>query len=207
MNVLSIDTATDAAAVALWREGTAAVRPLGWRATFTETAPAVAALLEAAGLGWEAVDAVAIPAGPGSFTGLRVGAALALALAEARGAALHAVPTLAAVAEAYAGPGDGEVVADLDARRGRRFAARYAREAGGWRLLEGPLDVAPEALTAWAGEAPVVGPDRPARPGASPPTLAEGVARLVARDPERYRLPAPAALEIVYARPGVDRAP
>lgn len=206
MIVLAIDTATDAAAVALLSGGRARVRGLGWRATFTETAPAMAALLEEAGIGWEAVDAIAVPGGPGSFTGLRVGAAIALAVAEARGTPLHAVPTLEAVAEAWAGPGDRAVCADLDARRGRRYVARYAREARGWRLVEGPLDVEPGVVEERAGGWPVVGPDRPSR-REDPPTLAEAMARLVARDPDRHRLASPEALELAYARPGVDPPP
>lgn len=202
--VLAIDTATDAAAVALAVGGETRVRRLGWRASFTETAPAIEALLAEAGTGWGSLEAVGVPAGPGSFTGLRVGAAMALAVAEARGAALHAVPTLEAVAEAFAGPGDLAVCASLDARRGRRYAAKYERTEGGWRLVEGPVDVPPEAVEAMAGAWPVVGADRPPRSGEKAASVAEAVARLIRADPRRHRLESPERLRLVYARPGVD---
>lgn len=207
VNVLAIDTATDGAAVALLVAGEARARRLGWRATFTDTAPAVEALLREAGIGWDDLDALAVPVGPGSFTGLRVGAAMAMGLAEARGLPLHAVPTLEAFAEAYAAPGDRAVCVSLDARRGRRYLARCERADGGWRTVEGPLDVVPDAVEALADASPVVGPDLPRRGERSeePPTVAETVARLVARDPGRHRLEAPDRLRLVYARAGVDR--
>lgn len=209
MNVLAIDTATDAAAVALLRGEAIRSRRLEWRATFTGTAPAIEALMEESGTRWADLDALVVPAGPGSFTGLRVGAAMALGIAEARGIELHAVPTLEAVAESFAGPGDAAVCVSLDARRGRRWVAIYERRAAGWRRLEGPLDVVPEDVAEVAGGRPVVGPDLPRRgaAGGDPPVAVEAMARLVARDPVRHRLEGPDRLRLVYARPGVDRPP
>lgn len=205
MNVLAIDTATDEAAVALRTGERTRVRRLGWRTSFTETAPAIEALLEEAGTAWEDLAAIAVPAGPGSFTGLRVGAAIALGIGESRAIPLHAVPTLAAVAEAHAGFDDERVCASIDARRGRRYVAVYERERGGWRRVVGPEDVPPGEVAGIAGGTPVVGPNLDPRHEA-PPTIAEAVVALVARDPDRYRLATPGALRLIYARPGVDRS-
>lgn len=209
MNVLAIDTATDAASVALLRGESIRSRRLEWRATFTGTAPAIEALMEESGTGLEDLDALAVPTGPGSFTGLRVGAAMALGIAEARRIALHAVPTLEAVAEAFAAAADEAVCVSLDARRGRRYVAIYERGTAGWRRLEGPLDVVPGEVEALAAGRPVVGPDLPRRGDAArdPPLAAEAMAWLVSREPERYRLEDPDGLRLVYARPGVDRPP
>ena len=96
--------------------------------------------LEAAGVGWEALDRLAVGVGPGSFTGLRIGIATARALAQARGLPMVGVSTLEALAR---GAGDAPLVlAALDARRGEIFAAAWR---GGAPLLA-PSALAPEAL-------------------------------------------------------------
>jgi tRNA threonylcarbamoyl adenosine modification protein YeaZ len=82
----------------------------------------------AAAGGWQAVDSIAVGIGPGSFTGLRVGIATALALAASTGLRARGVCTLDAL-----GRGLGESdergsnrLAVLDARRKEVFAALYA---------------------------------------------------------------------------------
>ncbi|HUF88822.1 MAG TPA: tRNA (adenosine(37)-N6)-threonylcarbamoyltransferase complex dimerization subunit type 1 TsaB [Gemmatimonadota bacterium] len=201
--VLAIDTATPAGAVALLVEERVLRRPIEWRSSFRQVAPALEALLDEAGLRLADLEAIAVPAGPGSFTGLRVGAAMALGLTRLTGR-LYGVPTLAAVAEAYAPPRERRVCATLDARRGRRYAALYERAAPGrWELLRGPGDAAPEEVTEIAGGAPLVGPEGDLTRSSGAGALAEAVARLAAGDP-RYALAAPGDLRLVYARPGVD---
>ena len=98
--VLAIDTATAAGSVALRVGDRTGERGLVWRSSFREVAPAIEELMGEAGLSWADLDGIAVPSGPGSFTGLRVGAALALGLARIADLPLYAVPTLAAVAEA-----------------------------------------------------------------------------------------------------------
>lgn len=196
MRILAIDTATTEAAIALGVEGEVRERRLGWRAAFRESAPAMEALLEEAGLGWSDLDGLAVPAGPGSFTGLRVGAAMALPIAELREIPLFAPSTLAIVAEAGAPPEATSVCASLDARRGRRYAAVLERAAGAWAIVRGPVDIDVDQVEGWAGELPDVRLER--RRGRSSPAVA--LATLVARVPDAYRLPTPAALRIAYAR-------
>jgi tRNA threonylcarbamoyladenosine biosynthesis protein TsaB len=101
--------------------------------------------VEAAG-GWAAVEGIAVGLGPGSFTGLRVGVATAQALAASAGVPVVGVGTLDALARGLgrsAVPGDGDLVAVLDARRGEVFAGRYS--AAGERRW-GPWVGGPEAL-------------------------------------------------------------
>jgi tRNA threonylcarbamoyladenosine biosynthesis protein TsaB len=96
--------------------------------------------LEAAGVGWDALDRLAVGVGPGSFTGLRIGIATARALAQARGLPIVGVSTLEALAR---GAGDAPIVlAAIDARRGEAFAAAWR---GGAPLLAASA-LAPEAL-------------------------------------------------------------
>src|SRR5204863_4456151 len=87
-----------------------------------ELMPAVADVMERAGLGYEQLDALAVGVGPGTFTGLRIGVTTARALAHAEDLSLHPVSSLAALAEGI----DGELRLPLiDAKRGELFAALY----------------------------------------------------------------------------------
>jgi tRNA threonylcarbamoyladenosine biosynthesis protein TsaB len=200
LKILAIDTATDESAVALHVDGASAERSVAWRSAFLETAPAALELLRWSGIGWRDLDGIAVPAGPGSFTGLRVGAALALGIAELRGLPLFAPSTLAVVAEAAAPGGAGRVLATLDARRGRRYAAVLVRKGAAWSVAAGPVDVETDAAEAWAPGLPHARLETAGREGS--PALA--LARLVAAAPDSYRLASPSDLRIAYARPATE---
>ena len=105
----------------------------------SELMPAVARLLDDAGAEWGDLTAVAVGVGPGTFTGLRIGAATARAIAHARGLALHPVSSLAALA---AGIEDERALAVIDARRGEVYAALYE----GGREAVAPFAARPDAL-------------------------------------------------------------
>lgn len=105
-----------------------------------------------AGIPPSRLDAIAIGAGPGSFTGLRIGMATAKGIAFAAGRPLWMVSSLAALAEDAArflgsGPGDAGTVtaAVLDARRGEVFAGCFR---GGASLAEERV-MPPGELAAW----------------------------------------------------------
>jgi tRNA threonylcarbamoyladenosine biosynthesis protein TsaB len=86
--------------------------------------PAVAEALAEAGLSVGRVDRLACGAGPGSFTSLRIAAAIAKGLAAAMGRPLYPVSSLALMAGAAEPPlGPGEYVLVLDALRGEAYAA------------------------------------------------------------------------------------
>ncbi len=90
-------------------------------------APAIAFLLQTTGLTAANLEAVAVSAGPGSYTGLRIGVSTAKGIAFAHDLPLVAVPTLEGLAtqvQPFARPGDGIVVA-LDARRGDLYIAVF----------------------------------------------------------------------------------
>ena len=75
----------------------------------------------------EEVEVYAVAAGPGSFTGVRVGLTAAKGLAVARGKGVAPVSTLAATA-VLAPPGPRILIPVLDARRGELYAGVYQRE-------------------------------------------------------------------------------
>lgn len=102
-------------------------------------------LLAHAGVTLDAVDALALTIGPGSFTGLRIGLSTALGLAFGTSLRLAPVPTLAALAlQAELAPGELAVPL-LDAQRGEVYAGLYS--ANGEPILP-EVCVAPAAWLA-----------------------------------------------------------
>ena len=84
--------------------------------------PGIDAALSEARLDVFGVDRVVCGGGPGSFTSLRIAAAIAKGLAMAAGKPLHAVSSLALMVGAVDPPlGPGEYVATLDALRGEYY--------------------------------------------------------------------------------------
>ena len=105
-------------------------------------------VLAAAAIPLEAIDLLAVAAGPGSFTGLRVGIAAMQGLAMATGRKIVPVSALDALAAAGANGDGGPVAAWIDAQRGRgiRVALRRHRHAP----PDGPSSLAPSpTLDAW----------------------------------------------------------
>jgi len=146
---LGIDTATDRASVALAIPGraTAEREIAGSRRHAAALLPLIVELLQEAGMPLAALDALAVSDGPGSFTGLRVGATVAKALVRARGLPLWTAPSLLVRAAGVAGEGQ-TVLALADALRGDVYAAAY-RFAGGVIHEElAPSVYRPDALAA-----------------------------------------------------------
>lgn len=164
---LALDTSTDRLSVALAAEGAAPLEAHvdGARRHAAAILPAVEQLLHALGAGPRDVRQVVLADGPGSFTGLRVGAAVSKALAAARGVELWTVPALAARAAAAGAPGE-VVVSVLDALRGELYSAAYRVEPDAIVPLLPPLARTPETLRA-ALDAPSL------LVGEAPPTVAE----------------------------------
>ena len=91
--------------------------------------PAVDQLFELMGMKLKDMDYIAYTAGPGSFTGLRIGAAAALGLA--RGAKLPCIPVPTLDALAYnIGHTDSLIMPMMDARGQQVYTAVYGWEQG-----------------------------------------------------------------------------
>jgi tRNA threonylcarbamoyladenosine biosynthesis protein TsaB len=132
--LLAIETATELVGAAV-AEGTE-VRAEAWvagRRRHAETlAPLVDQVLAAAEVEVAGLSVVAVDVGPGLFTGLRVGVAMAKGLAFAAGINVVPVSSLTTLARAAFDTGfTGDVLAVVDARRAEVFAARFGPAPGG----------------------------------------------------------------------------
>lgn len=142
MHVLAFDTATDVVSVALGRDG----QPLGMvqlaagREHAERLVPAIAEVVDGAGVGLDRLAAIAVGIGPGRFTGLRVGVTTAKVMAQALGIPVVGIGSLDLVAYPLH-HARREVVAVVDARRKEVFWARYQPVPGGLaRLTDDAVD-------------------------------------------------------------------
>jgi tRNA threonylcarbamoyladenosine biosynthesis protein TsaB len=218
---LALDTATDRASIALGVAGGEALEEniSGARRHAASLLPAVQALFCQAGVSLDDLEGIALSDGPGSFTGLRVGASVAKALVHARGVALWTAPSLMVRAAGVA-PGDGVVLSISNALRGAVYAAAYRflpaqvvtelapsvyppAELIGSGLEpalvvgEAPAEIL-AALESWSGR-PVVGP-----PEGSP--RAARLLELVGRAGAATRVEAVQEWEPIYGRPAEAQA-
>lgn len=93
----------------------------------------------------QTVDAIAVAGGPGSFTGLRIGAATAKGLGLALKKPLIHVPTIAGLAYNLWGA-RGIICPIMDARRGQVYTGIYRFEDGKLRTLEDQMAISIEEL-------------------------------------------------------------
>lgn len=141
MILLALETATDVPTLALGgRSGGAASRALAHRGELSRTIDAeVAALLAESGLRIADLEGVVVADGPGSFTGLRIGAAFAKGLCRAAGLPLYVAPSMLGAARAR-GQRGGTVLVEYDALRGDVYRAvyRFAPDAASVETLLAP---------------------------------------------------------------------
>lgn len=142
MSWLALDTATDRASVALSAKGEVAERHAdGARGHARQLLPMIDELLREADVSLADLDGVIVADGPGSFTGLRVGAAVAKALHDAVGLTLFTAPSLKGRALAGAHLG-APVLVTSDALRGDVYAAVYSFDESAVQTLYTPGVVA-----------------------------------------------------------------
>jgi tRNA threonylcarbamoyl adenosine modification protein YeaZ len=126
--VLALDTATPASTAALVEvtadglRGVAERRTVDPRAHGEKLAPEIAATLAEAGVRPADLTAIVAGTGPGPYTGLRVGLATAVSMAQALGIPAYGVCSLDGLGRA-AGP--GRVLVATDARRREVYWATY----------------------------------------------------------------------------------
>lgn len=131
MLILAFETSAKAGSVALWQDG----RLLGESyqntgLTHSQTLLAMAEdLLGSCGCTPQDVTAAAVAAGPGSFTGVRIGVAAAKGFAWGLEIPCCGVSTLEAMAENF-GAWDGYVVPVMDARRNQVYNAIFQAKGG-----------------------------------------------------------------------------
>lgn len=151
MIVLALDTTTRAGSVAVADDDRVlALVPGDASRTHGERLPAeIAAALEHAGLSRDRVDLLAVAAGPGAFTGLRIGLAAMQGLAMTLGKPVAGVSALDALAAQVRDPGVEVIAPWMDAQRGDVFASLV--DARTHRTIEAPLTASPAAVAdQWA---------------------------------------------------------
>lgn len=219
--LLAIESATDRASVAL---GVPGADPLeenvaGARRHAAALLPMIQSLLRRAGASLDDLTGIVLSDGPGSFTGLRVGASVAKALVQARNLPLWVAPSLLVRAAGVA-RADEMVLAVAGALRGEVYAAAYRflperihtelapsvrrpdeLVQGGFTpavvVGEAPADIL-AVLESWIGR-PVIGP-----PEGAP--HATRLLALVGRGGGARQVDAVSGWEPVYGRPAEAQA-
>lgn len=134
MKLLALDTSTEACSVALHLDGAEHARfELVAQQHSSRLLPMIDACLADAGLRLTQLDGIAFGRGPGSFTGLRIGAGVVQGLAFAATLPVVPVSSLAALAQAQTGE---RVYAAFDARMAQVYYGRYRRAPDGLVRLE-----------------------------------------------------------------------
>lgn len=154
MRIAAIETATEWCSVALWHGGEiASLETRAGNRHAERVLPMVEQLLARAGWAVAQLEGLAFGAGPGSFTGLRIGCGVVQGIAYARDLPVVGVSTLEAMAEESGVP---RVIVALDARMGEVYYSAYERSEHRWIEVIAPMCVAPERVprpqgTGWTG--------------------------------------------------------
>lgn len=205
---LALDTATDQASVAVGGPGLTTFEQtiVGSRRHAAGLLPAIAHCLKATDTELDQLEAVVLADGPGSFTGLRVGAATAKALVSTHRVGLWTAPSLLACAMALGEEGR-LVVAVSEALRGDLFAAAY-------RILPGEVTVVLEpsvhpsgnVLGLVRGADVVTGPAAHELGGVQLFPRAAALLSLLGRARGARRIPDPGGWTPSYGRPAEAQA-
>ena len=147
--LLALDTSTRVIGLALY-DGSEVWSESTWTSHdhhTVELAPAIADTLSRSGIKISDLQALAVALGPGSFTGLRIGLALAKGISLVRRIPLVGVPTLDALAAAQPVI-DGALAAVLRAGRGRLAVSWYQPVNGAWQSIRKIESLTPAELQA-----------------------------------------------------------
>lgn len=138
MKILALDSSGLVASVAVAEDDIlVAEYTVNYKKTHSQTLmPMLQAVKEMTELDLESVDAIAIAAGPGSFTGLRIGSATAKGLGLALDKPIVEVPTVAGLAYNIWGS-DKLICPFMDARREQVYTGlfRFEKEDNGYRMV------------------------------------------------------------------------
>ena len=152
MKLLAIETSSDVGTVALLAEETVEQQRIATPREQTERIlPIIGELLATAGLSLEDLDGIAFGRGPGSFTGLRVAAAVAQGLGLAVNLPLLPVSSLAAMAQGlWRTEGQERSLVCIDARMGEVYWGAFEVHDGLAELL-GAEHLSEPGAVAWTG--------------------------------------------------------
>lgn len=147
MRILALDSSGLVASAAIVEEGNLIGEyTIHYKKTHSQTLlPMLDTLIHMIELDMDTIDAIAVAAGPGSFTGLRIGSATAKGLGMAWNKPLIEVPTVEALAYnlAYA---DGLICPIMDARRNQVYTGIYQWKDKEFEVLEEQMAVSIDEL-------------------------------------------------------------
>ena len=149
MKLIALDSSGLVASAAVLADGQLlAEYTVNYKKTHSQTLlPMLDELANMIELDAKSVDAIAVAAGPGSFTGLRIGSATAKGLGLALQKPIVEVPTLAGLAFNLFGA-KGLICPIMDARRQQVYSGIYRFEAGELITVRDQAPVAVEDLLA-----------------------------------------------------------
>lgn len=148
MRILALETSAKSVSCAVVEDGAVLSRSFQCtRLTHSRTLlPMVDAMLQNAELPPESIDLYAVAAGPGSFTGLRIGVSALKGLAWAMDKPCAGVSTLRAMAQNLAHLDGALLVCAMDARRNQVYNALFAAKGGTVERLTPDRAIALDAL-------------------------------------------------------------
>ncbi len=154
MNILAIDTATEACSAALYIDVESSDKKI---TSLYQLAPRehsrlllqmIEDLLSQAGLPVNDLDAIAFGRGPGSFMGLRIAAGVVQGIAFAQDIPVIPVSTLKAIAQrAFEETGSRNVLAAIDARMDEVYWAAYCLKDQQWQLQGDECVISPDKVS------------------------------------------------------------
>ncbi|MCR4345611.1 MAG: tRNA (adenosine(37)-N6)-threonylcarbamoyltransferase complex dimerization subunit type 1 TsaB [Sulfuricaulis sp.] len=124
MKILALETSTEACSVAIWTDGAVRERFESGNQHSGRILAMVDGLLVESGFSLTQFDAIAFGRGPGSFTGLRIGAGVAQGLAFGADTPVVPVSSLAALAQ---GENALKVLAAFDAHMNQIYLGAFVR--------------------------------------------------------------------------------
>lgn len=151
MRILALDSSGLVASVAVVEAGqmeeeTIAEYTVNYKKTHSQTLlPMLDEVAKMIELDMDTIDAIAVAAGPGSFTGLRIGSATAKGLGLALNKPLIHIPTLEGLAYNMCGT-ERIVCPIMDARRGQVYTGIYEFDGKNLVVLEDQMAVSIEEL-------------------------------------------------------------
>ncbi len=136
MKILAVDSSgLVASAAVVSEEGMLAEYTINYKKTHSQTLlPMIDTIMSMLEFDSKMLDAIAVSAGPGSFTGLRIGAATAKGLGLAWDKPLISIPTVDAIAYNLFGVTD-RICPIMDARRSQVYTGIYSFKQGEFRVL------------------------------------------------------------------------
>lgn len=147
MRILALDSSGLVATVAILEdEQMIAEYTVNYKKTHSQTLlPMLDEIVKMTEFDLTTIDAIAVAGGPGSFTGLRIGAATAKGLGLALNKPLIHVPTVDGMAYNLYGT-TGLICPIMDARRNQVYTGLYRFENGEFQIVEKQMAIAVQEL-------------------------------------------------------------